>query len=148
MMPPRPTVAVSTVAPLCMTATIDTMPVCGKYMCSISSPTSCSITPRSSAIVRRCGASREKSCGGNAAKNRFNFPCSNRRVTGGVLYGIDALLLLGGDALADQRQVRIEFYVRKSSLDAPRRHRTTLYHPPCSTTRCGGERRGGLFATR
>src|SRR5262245_56306649 len=46
------------------------------------------MVPRSSGIVRRCGASKEKSCGGNAAKNRLNFPCSNRRATGGVPYGI------------------------------------------------------------
>src|SRR5215470_20402568 len=60
---------------------------------------SCSITPRSSVIVRRCGASSEKSCGGNAAKNRLNLPCSNRRATGGVPYGIGLWLLLkGGDA--------------------------------------------------
>jgi hypothetical protein len=30
MTPARPIVAVSTVAPLCMTATIETMPLCGK----------------------------------------------------------------------------------------------------------------------
>src|SRR5262245_6837357 len=47
------------------------------------------MVPHSSGIVRRCGASREKSCGGNAAKNRLNFPCSNRRATGGVPYGIE-----------------------------------------------------------
>src|SRR5262245_14057200 len=46
------------------------------------------MTPRSSGIVRRCGASSEKSCGSNAARNRLNFPCSNRRATGGAPYGI------------------------------------------------------------
>src|SRR5262249_9670960 len=71
-------------------------------MCSISSPTSCSITPRSSVIVRRCGASSEKSCGGNAAKNRLNLPCSNRRAIGGVPYGID-----GAPALRRRRARRL-----------------------------------------
>jgi hypothetical protein len=47
-------------------------------------------------IVRRCGANREKSCGGNAAKNRLNFPCSNRRAGGDVPYGIGLWLLLKG----------------------------------------------------
>src|SRR5215472_15484171 len=154
MMPPRPTVAVSTVAPLCMTATIDTMPVCGKYMCSISSPTSCSITPRSRAIVRRCGASREKSCGGNAAKNRLGLPCSSWRATGVVPYGIDGAPALRRDARVKQNQVKIAFtdsalrsayrsdvqliYVQKVPMTALRRHRTSLYHPPGTTTRCGG----------
>src|SRR5262245_4289225 len=108
-MPPRPMVAVSTVAPLCMTATSDTMPVCGKYTCSISSPTSCSITPRSSGIVRRCGASKEKSCGGNAAKNRLNCPCSNCRAIGDVPYGIGVGSCFKAATPRHARQAEIAF---------------------------------------
>src|SRR5262249_33675092 len=53
-----------------------------------SSPTSCSIAPCSSGIVRKSGASSEKSCGGNVARNRLNRPCSSCRARGGVPYGI------------------------------------------------------------
>jgi hypothetical protein len=45
-----------------------------------------SITPRSSAIVRRCGASRAKARGGNVAKKRLNRPGSSCRARGAVPY--------------------------------------------------------------
>src|SRR5262249_60285411 len=40
-------------------------------------------------MVRRCGASSEKSCGGKIARKRLKRPCSSCRARGGVLYGID-----------------------------------------------------------
>src|SRR5262245_19277033 len=38
--------------------------------------------------MRRCGASSEKSGGGNVARNRLKRPCSSCRARGGVPYGI------------------------------------------------------------
>src|SRR5262245_47080442 len=40
-------------------------------------------------MVRRCGASSEKSCGGKIARKRLKRPCSSCRARGGVPYGID-----------------------------------------------------------
>src|SRR5438128_2246759 len=39
-------------------------------------------------------------------------------------------------------------YVQEVPMTALQRHPTRLYHPPGTTTRCGGECRGGLFAMR
>src|SRR5262249_42693164 len=60
--------------------------------------------PRSSVIVRRCGASREKSRGDNAAKNRLNLPCPNWRATGVVPYGIDGALAFDDGAAASSNE--------------------------------------------
>src|SRR5262249_105000 len=52
----------------------------------------------------RCGASREKSRGDNAAKNRLNLPCPNWRATGVVPYGIDGALAFDDGAAASSNE--------------------------------------------
>src|SRR5262245_66560711 len=39
-------------------------------------------------MVRRCGASNEKSCGGKIARKQLKRPCSSCRARGGVPYSI------------------------------------------------------------
>src|SRR5262245_9875408 len=46
------------------------------------------MVPRSSATVRRCGASSAKSLGGSAVRNRLSLAGSGRRAAETVPYGI------------------------------------------------------------
>src|SRR5262245_36950836 len=116
------------------------------------------MTPRSNGIVRRCGASREKSCGGNAARNRLNFPCSSRRATGDVPYGIGAGSCFQAATPRRLSQAEIAFtdsVLRSgyrsagSMVHAKKRSKARYRHPtPCPAARPDGDEGGAPACLR